>query len=53
MLLPLDVIAEPVSSVPAWPLILLAIAGAMVVFFLIVQLRRIVRRRPRGDVDPE
>lgn len=50
MLFPLDVVAEPAGAVPMWPVILLAIAAVMVVFFIIVQLRRILRRnRPTDD----
>ncbi|WP_180349061.1 hypothetical protein [Tessaracoccus massiliensis] len=52
MLFPLDVPAEPVGAVPALPLTLLTLAAVVVVFFIIVQLRRILRwgrRRPGED----
>ena len=53
MLFPLDVIVDSVGDVPMWPLILLAIAAVMVVFFIIVQLRRILRRRGRTPMDDQ
>lgn len=51
MLFPLEVTAA--GDVPTWPLVLLALAAAMVVFFIGVQLRRILRTRPRRDDEPE
>lgn len=52
MLFPLDVVADRAGDVPSWPLILLAMAAAMVIFFIFVQLRRILRNRPPRDDSP-
>lgn len=51
MLFPLDAVVPPADGVSPLAVILLLVAGVMVVFFLIVQLRRILRRRnpKRGD----
>ncbi len=51
MLFPLDAVVPPADGVSPLAVILILVAGVMVVFFLIVQLRRILRRRnpKRGD----
>lgn len=49
MLFPL----ETSGSVPMWPVILLIIAAVVVLAFMIIQLRRILRRRPRIRPDHE
>lgn len=54
MLFPLDALPlESAGATPAWLWILLALAAAMVVFFIIVQLLRIIRRRPQDPQDPQ
>lgn len=46
MLFPLDIAPpEPTGDGPLWPLIILAVVVAVVIFFMIVQLRRILRSR--------
>lgn len=43
MPLPLTVLLETSGTVPAFAVVLLALAAVLVVFFIIVQLRRILR----------